>query len=79
LQRILDKDISIREIEYLQSIDHEIICKALKEKRLEERRLNDNNLLLNEKINSGQERYFNQENLIHKQISSPKVAFKIYL
>jgi len=79
LQRILDKDISIREIEYLQCIDHEIICKTLKEKRLEKRRLNDNNLPSNEKINNGHKGYFNPKNLIHKQTGSPKVAFKIYL
>jgi len=77
LQNIIDKNISIREIEYLQNIDYKLINKAFEENKLRPYKINANPKVLNK--NGKIKKRSNPENLTYKTTVKPKIAQKIYL
>jgi len=77
LQNIIDKNISIKEIEYLQNIDYKLIEDAFKENKLHSYKISNANKIFNNKKEHNKRS--KPENLIYKTPVKPKIAEKIYL
>jgi predicted DNA-binding protein YlxM (UPF0122 family) len=78
LQKIVDKNISLGEIDYLQNIDYKLIHDAFKEQKILPFEIN-RNIKISNNNKKGRKRINEPKNLIYRTTIKPKIANKVYL